>query len=157
MVWDPNFGGARRTGRAVLGWSSSYEDKINLKLWGLRQDEDVLWTRQGRLEDEMGTRILGRGFRSSYGGLTLGTSKTRGTFEGELTVNEVITNNEDTESTWKMTLPSLWRFLTRLVRNSSVTNETIFQKLNFLFSKFECKMTTILPIIITHNLWVKLT
>ena len=30
---------------------------------------------------------------------SLVTPKTRGTFEGELTVNEVIKNNEDTEST----------------------------------------------------------
>ena len=68
----------------------------------------------------------------------IGTPKTRGAFEGELTVNEVIKNNEDTESTWKMTLPSLRMFLTRLVRISSVTNEAIFQKLNFLFSKYDC-------------------
>ena len=91
---------------------------------------------------------------SKHGIHGLGTPKTRGAFEDELTVNEVIKNNEDTESTWKMTLPSLWRFLTRLVRNSSVTNEAIFQKLNFLFSKFECKMTAILPIIMIHKLWV---
>ena len=67
---------------------------------------------------------------SKHGIHGLGTPKTRGAFEDELTVNEVIKNNEDTESTWKMTLPSLWRFLTRLVRNSSDTNEAVFQKLN---------------------------